>query len=59
MRCETCRGEGKRWWPRDLGARGGYLPCDDCGGTGFAHCCEGDQACPEPDDDDPSEAPLQ
>ena len=24
----------------------GQLPCPDCGGSGIAHCCEGDQAQP-------------
>lgn len=48
MRCETCRGEGK------VGPL--PIPCGDCGGTGFAHCCEGDRACPEPDSDDPGDA---
>jgi hypothetical protein len=33
MRCEPCKGTGK------IGAC--PIPCDDCGGTGFAHCCEG------------------
>lgn len=53
MRCETCQGEGK------VGPL--PIPCGDCGGTGFAHCCEGDRvkhchrACPEPEADKPED----
>jgi hypothetical protein len=50
MICETCDGCGyvlapgvrlddpsRRVWLK--------LPCDDCGGSGFAYCCEGEHCC--------------
>lgn len=54
MICETCHGEGKVWCD-SLAATGAvpddplrpqpclslWEPCPDCGGCGFAHCCEG------------------
>lgn len=41
MRCETCQGTGKR---RELSsAFHRYLACGDCGGSGIAHCCDGER----------------
>ena len=33
MRCPTCQGAG----------RAGVLPCSECGGSGWSHCCEGER----------------
>ena len=56
MICETCHGEGRVM--RDslpvTGVMPGdpehpppgfsiWQPCPDCGGCGFAHCCEGER----------------
>ena len=39
MICETCHGTG---WP--MGLDTGFLqPCQVCGGSGFAYCCEGSE----------------
>lgn len=56
MRCPTCFGTGRgpvtgEWIGHRLQTRMGP-PCEDCGGTGAAHCCDGLTACndsPEPD----------
>ncbi len=40
MICETCHGTGLKSLVLAL------IPCPDCGGAGFTHCCEGDQAQP-------------
>ena len=57
MRCELCLGTGKAFVSarplRDGVSLAEWLaymnkPCRDCGGSGIAHCCEGDQAQPEP-----------
>jgi len=37
MICPTCHGTG---WPAMLPPIG---CCETCGGTGFAHCCEGER----------------
>jgi len=37
MRCEDCNGSGLK--PHK--APEYYIPCPECGGTGFSHCCEG------------------
>lgn len=37
MRCEACHGTGT---PDRSGT-----PCDDCGGSGVGHCCDGLTAC--------------
>jgi len=45
VRCEACFGTGhvlRRSWP---GNELFPYPCEVCGGTGFDHCCSGDQAC--------------
>ena len=57
MRCEPCLGTGKAFIA-ERGVIGAFSfsewlahmnkPCRDCGGSGIAHCCEGDQAQPEP-----------
>lgn len=46
MRCPTCDGRG--WVSPAINIT---RPCPDCGGCGFAHCCEGDRAepCPTPE----------
>ena len=46
MRCPTCHGTGNvvRQSPvcPDLGLWSNYeVPCQDCGGSGITHCCEG------------------
>ena len=61
MRCETCQGHGKRLNPL-LTVTGDRMyetrvynpnrlplivPCEDCGGSGSVHCCDGLQAQPE------------
>lgn len=38
MRCPPCHGTGK------IGPN--PVPCDDCGGTGIVHCCEGERPNP-------------
>jgi hypothetical protein len=50
MICETCHGTGKTMRDPD---RGGSIwePCGDCGGCGFAHCCEGLREQPEAEGD--------
>lgn len=62
MRCETCHGGRNivnpalpisgRMLAFDFPGPPKLIPCPDCGGTGFSHCCEGDRACPEPDPGD-------
>jgi DnaJ-class molecular chaperone len=60
MICETCRGDGKRLNPEltvHCTLSGAWIenphrlpllvPCDDCGGSGHAHCCDGLRAQPE------------
>jgi len=51
MRCETCKGTGKTehrsCFIAGLAYTHSMLPCPDCGGTGFAHCCEGLRETPE------------
>lgn len=50
MICPTCKGERKQRVLVPMGANGtAYLdaPCDDCGGTGIANCCEGLQEQPD------------
>jgi DnaJ-class molecular chaperone len=63
MICETCHGEGKVWCdslqvtgviPDDklLHPQPRFSlrePCPDCGGCGFAHCCEGLREQPQGD----------
>jgi DnaJ-class molecular chaperone len=49
MICETCQGKGFVK-PSDKGAdvpKDAIVPCGECGGTGFAHCCEGLRCQPE------------
>lgn len=50
MICPTCHGRG--FVPSHLNARreGRYtvhFVCEDCGGSGIAHCCEGLQSQPD------------
>ena len=51
MRCETCFGIGETLIDREgqpvnrLRDAAMMIPCPDCGGSGLAHCCEGDSAC--------------
>lgn len=62
MICEACHGEGIMWadsipafgvMPGDPDrpdkARPLQWPCEACGGTGFAHCCEGERPDCAPD----------
>jgi len=48
MRCENCQGTGKvrEWWSLMGGELWADVPCPECGGSGIAHCCEGER----PDD---------
>ena len=61
LRCETCQGYGKRLNPRLIVIGDTnfatevhnpqrlplLIPCEECGGSGSVHCCEGLQAQPE------------
>jgi hypothetical protein len=60
MICERCHGHGTRPNPELVVVRTAYgarienphgqpiwIPCEDCGGSGRTHCCEGEQAQPE------------
>lgn len=52
MICPTCKGERKQRVQVPINNGGtAYLdaPCDDCGGTGIAHCCDGLQEQPNAD----------
>jgi len=42
MICETCHGQGLMHPGRlALAQNGGsLLPCEECGGTGYDHCCD-------------------
>jgi hypothetical protein len=59
MRCPACFGTGHRpltseWIGHRLLVRMGP-PCQDCGGTGIAHCCDGLTACNDaPEHDTPT-----
>jgi hypothetical protein len=51
MRCETCQGFGRVVWPYGYRSpipaqyeQAWARPCQDCGGGGIAHCCDGLQA---------------
>ena len=49
MRCQTCQGTECAVQTPSALELAGFLPpypCPDCGGSGIAHCCEGDRACP-------------
>ena len=60
MICEACHGTGRRLNPAltvHSTMTGGWVenphglpllvPCDECGGSGVAHCCDGLRAQPE------------
>ena len=50
MICEKCHGKGLVYSePHDRAIE--IIPCDACGGCGFAHCCDGERAQPERNDD--------
>lgn len=42
MICETCHGQGLVQPGKAARSHGasGLLPCEECGGTGFDHCCD-------------------
>jgi hypothetical protein len=53
--CQTCHGTGYAvaYFPKE-GLPPGYrpshfplngLPCVQCGGSGFSHCCDGEDVC--------------
>jgi DnaJ-class molecular chaperone len=54
MRCDACHGEGKLKQRVSEGPGTGAdlpnleLPCPECNGSGFAHCCDG--ICAQPED---------
>lgn len=46
MICEFCKGSGYTYRAGDVDKRTGMphmfdVPCQECGGTGIQHCCEG------------------
>ena len=43
MRCETCQGWGRTRQGEERNPFPPLLPCPDCGGSGVAHCCEGER----------------
>jgi hypothetical protein len=43
MRCEHCHGRGYSYPPRPGKPDDVRFPCPDCGGSGWAHCCEGER----------------
>jgi hypothetical protein len=51
MRCGACYGSG--WQDKVIRTKSGYpirrdrWTCQDCGGSGIAHCCDGLRACPD------------
>lgn len=47
MICPDCQGSGKVLIGEGY-SDAGLFPCDRCGGSGIAHCCEGDSAVNEP-----------
>lgn len=51
MICETCHGTGwmlVRVLNTQIPVDVLEFPCDDCGGCGRTHCCEGDRVTEEP-----------
>ena len=65
MNCEKCHGTGyigrsqstehMYVWPK-LAMR---ITCEECGGTGKSHCCDGLKEQPEPDTSDIAEASAE
>ena len=49
MICETCHCDGEIMGAVDYGTRPyrAPVPCPDCNGAGFTHCCEGERAQPD------------
>lgn len=48
MRCDACHGVGKVRPRESEGQRAGPdVPCPECNGSGFAHCCDG--MCEQPE----------
>ena len=43
MRCQFCQGQANK-----------FPPCQECGGTGIAHCCDG--ICEQPQQLNPAQA---
>ena len=48
MHCQVCHGTGRHAMPIPCGRAStdaamplSYIPCMQCGGTGFDHCCGG------------------
>jgi hypothetical protein len=49
MRCDACHGEGKVKRRESEGPHTApEMPCPECNGSGFAHCCDG--MCEQPED---------
>lgn len=50
MNCSPCHGRGvKRALDEDGRPMDMWEPCPNCFGHGVVHCCEGDQATPDPE----------
>lgn len=49
MICPDCHGSGIAD-PSEWGDARLNCPCEGCGGSGIAHCCEGDSAMNETED---------
>lgn len=47
MICESCHGYGEIWVPMRFVRGMQRVPCDDCCGSGIAHCCDGLREKPE------------
>jgi hypothetical protein len=41
MRCDRCQGNGRIWHGRPGTFDWEPRPCEDCQGSGLAHCCDG------------------
>lgn len=57
MICPECHGTGRYKSPLPVPVGHGFTlsvdgPCTTCWGSGIVHCCDGDQAYPEPEDKD-------
>ena len=51
MLCPDCSGNGTVPIRDENGKRVGVTYCNRCSGWGVIHCCEGDSACNDAEDD--------